>query len=176
MIDARKNLSELAEKERVAQDILKRLDVTAPRSGIVQGLKVFTIGAVVRPGDPLMEISPTDDQLIISMQIAPNDIDSVSEGLKAEVRFPAYHSRRVPTMLATVKSISYDRVVDPQNPQNTYFQGEVAIKTASIPIEIKDKLKPGMPADVIVTTGEQTPFDYFIAPLLDRVGHGLREK
>lgn len=176
IIDVRKNLAELGEKERVAQDILKRLDITAPRSGIVQGLKVFTVGAVIRPGDPLMDISPTGDQLIISMQISPNDIDSVSEGLKAEVRFPAYHSRRVPTMLGTVRSISYDRVIDPQNQQNSYFQGEVAIQSASIPLEIKDKLKPGMPADVIVTTGEQTPFDYFIAPLLDRVGHGLREK
>ncbi|MCJ2078912.1 HlyD family type I secretion periplasmic adaptor subunit [Methylobacterium sp. E-016] len=176
IIEVRKNLSDLIEKERVAQDVLSRLDVRAPRTGIVQSLKVFTIGAVIRPGDTILEIAPTGDQLTVSVQISPNDVDSVSEGLRAEVRFPTYHSRRVPIMLGKVRSVSYDRVTDAQNPQNIYFQGEVVVQASTVPSEIKDKLKPGMPAEAIITTGEQTPLDYFLGPLFDRVSHGLREK
>ncbi|KMO36672.1 hypothetical protein VQ03_20120 [Methylobacterium tarhaniae] len=176
IIDVRKTLSDLNEKERVAQDVLTRVEVRAPRTGIVQALKVFTLGAVVRPGDPLLEIAPTGDQLTVTVQISPADIDSVSEGLQAEVRFPSYHSRRVPYMHGQLRSVSYDRLTDPQNPQNIYFQGEVTVRSAAIPTEIKDKLKPGMPAEVVITTGEQTPIDYFLGPLFDRVGHGLREK
>ena len=112
IIDVRKNLSDLVEKEHVAQDVLTRLEVRAPRTGVVQALKVFTIGAVIRPGDTILEIAPTGDQLTVSVQISPNDVDSVSEGLRAEVRFPTYHSRRVPIMLGQVRSVSYDRVTD----------------------------------------------------------------
>ncbi|AWN41731.1 HlyD family type I secretion periplasmic adaptor subunit [Methylobacterium durans] len=176
IIDVRKSLAELAEKENVAKDILSRVEVRAPRTGIVQSMKVFTIGAVLRPGDTMLEIAPTGDQLTVGIQISPADVDSVAEGLRAEVRFPTYHSRRVPIMLGQVRSVSYDRVTDPQNPQNSYFQGEVVVDAASVPAEIKDRLKPGMPADVIVTTGEQTPLDYFLGPLFDRVAHGMREK
>lgn len=176
IIDVRKNLAELIEKENVAKDVLSRVEVRAPRTGIVQGLKVFTLGAVLRPGDTMLEIAPTGDQLTVGIQIGPADVDSVAEGLRAEVRFPTYHSRRVPIMLGQVRSVSYDRVTDPQNQQNSYFQGEVVVDAASVPSEIKDRLKPGMPADVIVTTGEQTPLDYFLGPLFDRISHGLREK
>ncbi|GEP08090.1 HlyD family type I secretion periplasmic adaptor subunit [Methylobacterium oxalidis] len=176
IIDVRKSLAELLEKENVAKDVLSRVEVRAPRTGIVQSMKVFTIGAVLRPGDTMLEIAPTGDQLTVGIQISPADVDSVAEGLRAEVRFPTYHSRRVPIMLGQVRSVSYDRVTDPQNPQNSYFQGEVVVDAASVPTEIKDRLKPGMPADVIVTTGEQTPLDYFLSPLFDRVSHGLREK
>jgi HlyD family type I secretion membrane fusion protein len=176
IIDVRKNLSDLLERENVAQDVLLRLDIRAPRTGIVQALKVFTVGAVIRPGDAILEIAPTGDQLRVSIQISPNDVDSVSEGLRAEVRFPTYHSRRVPTMFGVVRTVSYDRVTDPQNPQNVYFQGEVEVDANTVPTELKDKLKPGVPADVMIAVGEQTPLDYFLGPLFDRIGHGLREK
>ncbi|WP_336488168.1 HlyD family type I secretion periplasmic adaptor subunit [Methylobacterium nigriterrae] len=176
IIDIRKTLSDLVEKEHVAQDVLSRLEVRAPRTGVVQALKVFTIGAVIRPGDTILEIAPTGDQLTVSVQISPNDVDSVSEGLRAEVRFPTYHSRRVPIMLGQVRSVSYDRIADIQNPQNIYFQGEISVDASTVPQEIKDKLKPGMPAEAIITTGEQTPLDYFLGPLFDRMSHGLREK
>lgn len=176
IIDARKSLAELFEKENVAKDVLSRVEIRAPRTGIIQGMKVFTVGAVLRPGDTILEIAPTGDQLTVGIQISPTDVDSVAEGLRAEVRFPTYHSRRVPIMLGQVRSVSYDRISDPHNQQNSYFQGEIIVDAKSIPTEIKDRLKPGMPADVIITTGEQAPLDYFLGPLFDRISHGLRER
>lgn len=176
IIDTRKTLSDLSEKENVARDVLARLVVTAPKTGIVQGLKVFTLGAVVKPGDTILDVAPTGDELTVGIQIPPAEIDAVAEGLKAEIRFPTFHSRRVPKMFGKVRSVSYDRTQDPQDQRVYYFQGEVVVDKETIPDEIKDSLKPGMQADVIITTGEQTPLDYFLGPLFDRVSRGLREK
>ncbi|WP_430911468.1 HlyD family type I secretion periplasmic adaptor subunit [Methylobacterium sp. sgz302541] len=176
LIDTRKNLSDLQEKENVARDVLARGAVVAPKTGIVQALKVFTLGAVIKPGDTILDIAPTGDELTVGIQIPPAEIDAVAEGLKAEIRFPTFHSRRVPKMFGKVRSVSYDRTQDPNDQRTYYFQGEVVVDKDTIPDEIRDSLKPGMTADVIITTGEQTPLDYFLGPLFDRVSRGLREK
>lgn len=176
IIDVRKNLSDLTERERVAEDVLSRVVIRAPRSGVVQALKLFTIGAVVRPGDTILEIAPTGEELVLSVQISPADMDTVEIGARAEIRFPTFHSRRVPFMFGQLRSVSYDRVQDPQNAQNVYFQGEVVADKRSVPSEIRDNLRPGLPADVIIRTGSQTPLDYLVAPLLDRIGRSMREK
>ncbi|GJE06017.1 Type I secretion system membrane fusion protein PrsE [Methylobacterium jeotgali] len=176
LIDIRKTLSDLNERENVARDVLSRVEVRAPKAGIVQGLAFFTIGAVVKPGDTILEIAPTGEELSVSVQIPPSEIDAVMEGLKAEIKLPTFHSRRVPRMFGKLRSVSYDRVADPQNPGNYYFQGEVTVDPETIPDEIRDSLKPGIQADVIITTGEQTPLDYLLGPLFDRVSHGLRER
>lgn len=176
LIDTRRQLSDLVEKENVARDVLARTVVIAPKTGIVQGMKFFTVGAVVKPGDTILDIAPTGDELTVGIQIPPAEIDAVAEGLKAEIRFPTFHSRRVPKMFGKVRSVSYDRTQDPNDPRAYYFQGEVVVDKDTIPVEIKDSLKPGMNADVIITTGEQTPLDYFLGPLFDRVSRGMREK
>lgn len=175
IIEVRKNISDLREKESVAQDVLSRLHIKAPRTGIVQALKVYTIGAVIRPGDAVMEISPTGDELTINVKISPSDADSLIEGLRTEVRFPTYHSRRVPFMFGHLKSVSYDRLNDEKN-NEPFYEGEIIVSASSVPPELKDKLKPGLPVDAYINTGEQTPLDYFLGPLFDRVGKGIREK
>lgn len=176
LIEVRKLLADQTERERVAQDILSRITIRAPRDGIVQGLKVFTVGGVIKAGDTILEIAPTGEDLVLTVQIAPADMDTIQIGARAEIRFPTFHSRRVPFMAGHLRAVSYDRVTDPQNPQTSYFQGEVVADKASIPAEIKDNLRPGLPADVIIVTGRQTPLDYLIAPLLDRIGRSMREK
>lgn len=176
LIDVRKNLSDLFEREHVAQDVLDRTTIKAPRTGVVQALKIFTVGAVVRPGDAIMEIAPTGEDLIVNVQISPSDMDTIEIGAVAEIRFPTFHSRRVPIMSGRLRAVSYDRVQDPQNANNVYYQGEVIADRRTMPAEIRDNLRPGLPADVVIVTGSQTPLDYLIAPLLDRVSRGLREK
>ena len=94
LLETRQKVSELREKLLVAQDILKRLAVTASRSGVVQALKVYTVGQVIRSGEPLMEIVPTSDKLVVHVQFAPNDLETVQAGMPAEIRFPTFHSRR----------------------------------------------------------------------------------
>src|SRR6266404_762144 len=93
LVDTREKLRDLRNKFVVAQDVMRRLDILAPITGRVQNLKVYTIGAVVRAGEPLLEIAPDQDKLIIQAHVSPLDIKMVAAGNSAEVRFAAFHER-----------------------------------------------------------------------------------
>ena len=93
LLDIRQKISDLRERIRVAHDVLRRVDIIAPRKGTVQNLKVFTIGQVVRAREPLLEIVPDDEPLIIQAQISPTDIDSIKVGQMAEIQFPSFNDR-----------------------------------------------------------------------------------
>ena len=101
LVEVRAKLSEVRGKLAVAKDVFHGLDVVAPVAGTVQGLKVFTIGQVIRQGEPLLDIVPGNERLIIEVQFSPSDIDGVYTGQTAEVRFPAFHSRMISFDLGT---------------------------------------------------------------------------
>ncbi len=94
------NLADLQERIAVARDILRRVEIRAPQSGIAQNVKTHTVGGVVRPGETLMEIAPQDEELLVEAKVAPTDIDGVIIGLRAEVRFTALNVRETPPFLA----------------------------------------------------------------------------
>jgi HlyD family secretion protein len=107
-------------------DRLRRVDVTAPVEGTVQSLKVFTIGQVIRPGEPLLDIVPKNERLNIEVEFSPNDIDGVLVGQQAEIRFPAFHSRTIPLFLGRLETVSLDRLVDEATKQ-PYYRGIVGL-------------------------------------------------
>src|SRR6185369_9031992 len=76
LVDARSKVADLRQRVTVAQDVLRRLDIVAPTTGTVQSLKVFTVGAVVRAGDALLDIAPEEDELIVQAQFSPIDVDN----------------------------------------------------------------------------------------------------
>ncbi|MBR0648010.1 HlyD family type I secretion periplasmic adaptor subunit, partial [Plastoroseomonas hellenica] len=94
--DLSPRLSDIEERVRAAEDISTRREILAPEDGTILGSRFFTVGAVVRPGDPVMELVPTQDRLVAEVNIQPNDIDVVHVGLQAEVRLPAFKQRLVP--------------------------------------------------------------------------------
>ena len=104
--------SDLRQRLAVAEDVLARIEVKAPQSGIVQNLKVHTSGGVVRAGQLLMEIAPQDKELIVEAQVSPNDIDNIQVGQEAEVRLDALNMLLTPSVMAKVISLSRDRLVD----------------------------------------------------------------
>lgn len=174
LLEARQKSSELREKLAVAQDVLKRLDVLAPRSGVVQNLKVYTVGQVVRPGEALMEIVPNDDKLVVHVQFSPNDLETVHAGMQAEIKFPTFHSRRIPTILGNLETVSRDRLIDEQTRQ-PYFLGIVQISKLQVPELMQGRLVAGMPAEVVVTTGERTALNYMVAPFFEAMGRSFNE-
>ena len=88
----------VAELSRTIEDILKRVEIMAPQSGMVQNLKVHTIGGVIRQGDVIMEIVPLNEPLNVQARVSPIDINHVLPSLDAEVRFPGFKSRTTPSM------------------------------------------------------------------------------
>jgi HlyD family secretion protein len=164
LLDVRQKITDLRQRGIVANDVLRRIDVAAPRTGTIQNLKVFTIGQVLRPGEPILDIVPDQDRLIVQAQFSPTDIDSVRESQTAEIRFPAFHSRTLPVMAGNLETISHDRLVDETSKQ-PYYLGIIAISRAEIPEAYRSRLRAGMPAEVIVSAGERTVLDYLISPL-----------
>jgi HlyD family type I secretion membrane fusion protein len=173
ILDVRKKISDAREKVHVAQDVFKRLDITAPVSGTVQNLKVFTLGGVIKPGETLLEIVPDHEVLIVQAHVAPQDMDRMEVGMRAEVRFPAFKTSILPIISGRVQSVSRDRMVDEQNKQ-PYFLAQVV--ATDIPDEIRDRLVAGMPAELIFPTGERTVLNYLVRPLRDRMTGAFRER
>ena len=172
----RGEISELQERVVVARDVLERAVITAPASGSVQNLQVHTIGSVVAPGDVLMEIVPKDEQLIITARIMPTDIDNVAPGFDTEVRFSAFKARLTPIVLGEVETVS-DDVITPSNPNEPpYYLARIHVPEERIDDEIRDRITPGMPADVVITTGERTVAHYLTSPLMDAVRKSLLEE
>lgn len=174
--EVRAEISELEQRKKVAQDILRRTEIRAPGSGTIQNLKVHTVGSVIRPGDVLMELVPEDEELIINARVSPRDIDNVSPGLDTEVRFTAFKTKLTPIMLGNVRTVSND-VITPENPQEMpYYLARIEVDENDIPKEIEGRLSAGMPADVIMTTGERTVVNFIAAPLVDAVRKSLIEE
>ena len=174
--EIRAEISELEQRKKVAQDTLDRREITAPGSGTIQNLKVHTIGSVIQAGEVLMELVPKDENLIINARVAPRDIDNVSEGLDTEVRFTAFKTKLTPIMLGHVRSVS-DDIITPENPQDPpYYLARIDVDDENIPKEIKGRLSAGMPADVIITTGERTVANFIASPLLDAVRKSMIEE
>ena len=173
ILDVRKKISDAREKVRVAQDVFKRLDITAPVSGTVQNLKVFTVGGVIKPGETLLEIVPDHELLIVQAHVAPQDMDRMEVGMRAEVRFPAFKASILPILSGRVESVSRDRLVDDTTRQ-PYFLAQVV--ATDIPDEIRDRLVAGMPAELIFPTGERTVLNYLTRPLRDRMSGAFRER
>jgi len=175
IVDVRQKIADLREKVTVSQDVLNRIEVRAPRSGVVQNVKVATIGGVVRAGEPLLEIIPDNDGLVINAQVSPTDIDVVHPKMRAEVRFSSFHGLILPVIMGDIVSVSRDRITDEQSKQ-PYFLARVVVEEGSVPEEIKGKISAGMSADVIVPTGERTVLDYLVRPLRNRASKALRER
>jgi HlyD family secretion protein/epimerase transport system membrane fusion protein len=127
---------------------------------------------VVDPGEPLLDLVPAAAELLLEARVAPVDIDEVHPGLSAQVHLLAYKSRNLPRMRGTVREVSADRLEDPATRQ-AYYLARVAVDRAGLPSEIA--LSAGMPAEVLIVTGERTLLDYLTRPLADTLRRGLRE-
>lgn len=175
ILQVRQKIADLREKTTVSQDVLQRIQIRAPRAGTIQNLHVATVGGVIRPGEPLAELIPDEDHLVINAEVSPTDADAIEAGMEAEVRFSAFHGSVLPLILGHVESVSHDRIVDEQAKQS-YFLARVVVEQNEIPTIVKDHIKAGMPVEVMVPTGERTVLNYLVRPLRNRASTAFREK
>lgn len=171
--EAQTELFQLREKVQSLESTVNRSVIRTPVSGMVLGLAVHTIGAVIPPGGRLLDIVPQDQKLIIEAQVAPIDIDRVKVGQVAEVRFSAFKTRDVPTIEGTLISLSADRIVE-ENKENrsseaSYYLARVAVSPDGLQALSAANLElvPGMPVEVLINTGARTLVQYLMKPLTD---------
>ena len=158
-----------------AKDVMTRLALVAPVAGKVVNLAIHTKGAVIRPGDTVMELVPEEDLLDIEAHVRPDDADTIVPGMPAHVSFNAYKQRRLPQLTGTVETVSADRLVDQRTGQ-PYFNVVVAVDRNVLKGYKDVRLIPGLPVDVAVATGTRTMMDYFLAPVMDVIDKGMRER
>ena len=167
-------MSDLRERLSSAHDVLLRTRVTAPVSGTVVDLRVVTRGGVVGPGEPLMDIVPTGDQLVIETRVEPMDIDVVHPDLPAQVRLTAFSHLTTPTLSGKVLQVSADSLVD-ERTGAPFYEARIALDPEQSALRGL-VLQPGMPAEVMIVTGKRTPLDYLLNPIVNSLGRALREE
>ena len=178
LADVQSELSAVREKVRATQDTLERTVVRAPGDGMVLGLEVHTLGAVVRPGARLLDIVPQNEKLVVEAQLSPQDIDQVRIGQAVEVRFPAFRKRDMPRIDGRLVSVSADRLLEDSDGRKVpYYLARVDISPegAEALTNARLDLLPGMPAEVLVQTGERTMLQYLLAPLSDTVAKSFKQ-
>ncbi len=160
--------------DETLSDQVKRTAVRSPINAIVQKLFVHTIGGVIRPGDDLVELVPTDKSLLIEVKIKPSDIAFIYKGQKAKVKFSAYQFAIYGALDGVVQSISADSFKDEK--EMTYFK--VRIKTQKSYMERNGKhlkIIPGMTVSVDIITGKKTVLDYILKPILKTKQYSFSE-
>jgi HlyD family type I secretion membrane fusion protein len=173
--DTQESLFDLKEKLLAARDVLDRTVVRAPRDGVIVNRRVHTIGGVISPGDPVVEIVPQAEDLIVEARVRMDDIDQVHPGLPVQIRLTAYKQRWTPTVDGTVRTVSADRLQD-QRSGDPFFTARISIDPVSLGKLPNVQLYPGMPAEVLIVTESRTAFDYMLSPLTASLSRAFREQ
>jgi HlyD family type I secretion membrane fusion protein len=174
--DVEVQIATLIERRTAALDALRRSAIRAPENGIVLGLRVHTVGGVITPGAPVMDIVPEGDELVIAARIAPRDVDKVKPGQEAVIRFTAFNARVTPEAIGSVRQVSADNIVDDLG--NVYYLVLIDLPPAEQlkPVLKGQALLPGMPAETFIRTGARPAISYLLKPLTDAFSRALREE
>lgn len=167
--------ADLVDRIRAARDVRQRREIVAPQDGTVTDLRLFTIGGVIGPGQPLMDIVPLDDDLIVEARVMPQDIDAIHPGQPTQVRLTAYKRAIAPLVDGTLFYVSADMMQD-QRSGDRYFLARSRVSKDSLAQWKNVRLNPGMPAEMLVVTGERRAIDYLVQPLFERFNRAMREE
>lgn len=173
--DVQAQLFDLEEQNRASEDVLDRTEIKAPTDGYIVDLQVHTSGGVIAPGATVLDIVPDDVQLIVEAKVNTTDIDSVHIGSDAQIRFPAFSQRVSLPAEGTVISVSADSLED-ERTGTFFYLARVEIDDLEKTNVQVSQLRPGMQADVMISTGERTALDYFIDPIILSFNRALREE
>jgi HlyD family secretion protein len=176
LAEIRGKSAELIEKKVAAEDQLKRIDIRAPQNGMVHQLDVHTVGGVVSAGQQIMLIVPAADKLIVEAKVQPQDIDQLSIGQAAVMRFTNFNSRTTPEINGEVTVVSAD-VTQDQRTGVSYYTVRIGVPPSELArLDPAIKLVPGMPVEVFVQTKVRTVVSFFVRPFQDQIARAFREK
>ena len=175
MREADTKIGELIERRVAAEDQLKRVEVRAPVSGVVDQSSVHTVGGVVAPGETIMLVVPDQDSLKVEAKVAPQDIDQLHIGQPVTLRFSGLDRRTTPVISGTLTQISPDTTIDPKTEQR-YYTVRISLEPKEIARLGSVKIVPGMPVEVFVQTGDRSALSYLLKPLDDQISRAFKEQ
>ena len=173
--DLRSKEFELAEYRRAIHESLARLNIKAPVAGIVLGMQIHSLGSVISPAEPIMQIVPQDRPLVIVTRVLPTDIDQLYIGQDVSLSFSALDRNKVPELLGRVDQVSADVLYD-QTTSMPFYRVEILLKEGELEKMPKDiALLPGMPVECFIQTNEITVLGYLLKPLMNYFNKAFRE-
>jgi protease secretion system membrane fusion protein len=180
--DVRTQLAEIQKEADALQNRVKATDyelasseVKAPVSGTVVELNVFTSGAVINHGFKLMEIVPTGETLIVEGQLPVHLVDKVHKDLPVDFIFSAFNTNTTPHIPGVVTHVSADRSTDERTGM-PYYKVKAAVTPDGLKALGKLQVRPGMPVELFVKTGERTMMNYLMKPIFDRAKTSMKEE
>ncbi|MDM7322816.1 MAG: HlyD family type I secretion periplasmic adaptor subunit [Gammaproteobacteria bacterium] len=174
LTNVQKEAATLAERLAALDDELSRVEIRSPDDGIVVGLKIHTVGGIIRAGEPILDLVPEHDTLIIEARIQPHLIEKVAPGLVALVRFVALDPIN-PVVEGKVISVSADILTDAQTGL-PYYAARIALSPEQLSRLKYDRITPGMPVDVVIKIGERSLLEYLLKPIANHVFMALKER
>ena len=176
LADVTREVQSDAEKFVAVTADLDRMEIKAPANGQVVGLSVQTVGAVLQPGQKLLDVVPDQQTLLLEAHIPPHLIDKVQAGLMADIRFNSFaHSPQL-VVDGKVMSVSGDLLSDPQQPQFSYYLARVQVTPSGMKTLGARQMQPGMPAEIVIKTGERSLLTYLLHPLTKRMAASMKEE
>jgi HlyD family secretion protein len=156
-----------------ATDQNSRSEIRAPYAGTIEKIAFHAVGEVIRPAEPIMEIVPDRDLMVVETSISPVDIDQVRAGQSARIRFSSFNRATTPEIPGRVVYVATDRTDNPEAKQSFYMV-RVAIDQQALRNEKLD-LRSGMPAEVYVQTGQRSLLSYLTKPLRDQIYRSFKD-
>jgi epimerase transport system membrane fusion protein len=167
-------LFDIRQRIMANEDVKQRLLVRAPVAGRVVDLGLTAPGEVISNGQDLLKIVPETASYVVEGQIRPEDVDQVHEGQPARVRLTAYNFRTTPPVEGVISHVSADSFTDTRTGAN-FFKVNVRLSAEALRNQPDVEIAPGMPAQVMIATGEQTVANYFLSPILGGLETAMRE-
>lgn len=175
LIETQRDAETVENKFKIQNFDVQNAEIKAPVSGTVVGLQIFTRGGVIGPGAKLMDIVPADDALIAEGQLPVNLVDKVQVGLPVELIFSAFNANTTPKIPGVVMAVSADRLVDEKSGA-PYYRVRAKVTPEGARMAAKLDIRPGMPVELFVKTGERTMMSYLLKPFFDRAKTSMTEE
>ena len=156
-------------------DTVDRSEIRAPQSGVVDKVAYATIGSAVPPGQPLLQIVPDRDAMIVEARIRPQDVDQVRVGQAARVTFSGFNRQTTPDIPGKLTFVSPDLASDQRTGQS-FYRIKVRLDADALARAPQIALKAGMPAETFVETGNRSILSFLIKPLLDQLRYSMRSE
>ncbi len=170
----RDELANVENRVNAARSVLNDLEITAPVAGTVVNLEQLNEGSVIKPGQGILEIVP-QDRMVIEVDVMPFDIDGLKVGQPAEVRLLPFNQRAVPSLYGEFAYRSADVVINEQQ-RIPVYKARIEVPEEEFQAKLGGRVVvPGMPAEVIIKTGERTAMDYLVQPIVESANRAWRE-
>ena len=174
--DVTREVQSDAEKFVAVKADLERMEIRASASGQVVGLTVQSVGAVLQPGQKLLDIVPDSQTLLLEAHIPPHLIDKVQINLPADIRFNSFSNSPQLVVEGKVLSVSGDLLSDPQAPQFMYYLARIQVTPEGMKTLGQRQMQPGMPVEIVIKTGARSLLTYLMHPFMKRMAASLKEE